>query len=91
VRFGGAAGPVDELGRMVSELAPRLLALSVTLPLHTAMARAAIGRIRATDPLVKILVGGRAIAAPRAAAEALGADAVARTATAAVEVARAWK
>jgi methanogenic corrinoid protein MtbC1 len=84
--FVGADVPVDDLVRMVREVRPRVVALSITLPVNAPMARLAVRRVRDAAPGVKILAGGRA------SAEAdLGADAIALRGSEAVEVARAWK
>ncbi|XXX71696.1 cobalamin B12-binding domain-containing protein [Sorangium sp. So ce134] len=78
---------LEELGR--SEV--KLLAVSITLDEHVPAARALLLRVREDAPRVKILVGGRAVAALPDATQLLGADAVAASASLAVEVARAWR
>lgn len=69
----------------------KVFAVSVTLVEHLPAARALIQRVREEVPRVKILAGGRAIAALPNAAQLLGADAVAASASLAVEIARAWR
>ncbi|WP_061608216.1 cobalamin B12-binding domain-containing protein [Sorangium cellulosum] len=71
--------------------AVKLVAVSITLGRHVPEARALIQRVREDAPGAKILVGGRAVAAQPDAAELLGADAVATSASLAVKVARAWR
>ena len=90
-RFVGADVPVEDLVRKARELPAKIVGLSITLPVHLPMARSAIGLVRASSPGVRILVGGRTTADPRDGAKSLGADAVARCGSEAVEVARAWK
>ncbi len=90
-RFLGADVPVEDLARKVQALAPKFVGLSVTLPLHAPFAEEAITRIRASAPAVKILLGGRVTAHRKGLAASLHADAIASSATEAVEVARAWK
>ncbi|XYH92441.1 B12-binding domain-containing protein [Sorangium sp. So ce1128] len=69
----------------------RLYALSITLDAHVPAARVLIRRLREEAPGVKILAGGRAVAAQPDAARLLGADAVATSASLAVGIARAWR
>ncbi len=90
-RFLGADVPIEDLARKVQALAPRVVGLSVTLPLHVPVVRSAIGLTRSLSPSVKILVGGRATEDRHGVANSLGADAVARCGSEAVEVARGWK
>lgn len=90
-RFLGADVPVEDLARKVRALRPRLVCLSVTLPFHLPALRSAIALIRASSPNVNLLVGGRATVDQPDVPESLGADAVARSASEAVEVARGWK
>jgi len=90
-RFLGADVPVEDLVRKVGELAPKVVALSVTLPHHVRMAESAIRLVRATLPAAKILLGGRAILDRPEGSGSLGADAIAQSGSEAVEVARGWK
>lgn len=90
-RFFGSDMPIDDLVAKVRQLAPRLVALSVTIATHLAPARQTIALIRAAYPPVKILVGGQATVHQQGTADALGADAAARRGSEAVEVARGWK
>ncbi|WP_437312419.1 cobalamin B12-binding domain-containing protein [Sorangium sp. So ce385] len=69
----------------------KLFAVSVTLGEHLPAARALVQRVREDVPGVKVLAGGRAVAALPDAIQLLGADAVAASASRAVEVARAWR
>ncbi|WP_438031002.1 cobalamin B12-binding domain-containing protein [Sorangium sp. So ce233] len=71
--------------------AVKLVALSITLGAHVPEARALIQRVREDAPGAKILAGGRAVAALPDAAQLLGADAVAASASLAVRIARAWR
>jgi MerR family transcriptional regulator, light-induced transcriptional regulator len=92
-RYLGASVSVAELVQTTRELKPRLLGLSVTLPVFAPAARRAIRCVRETYPEVKILAGGRAGAAELGAGGSNpdAADAVARSGAEAVRVARAWK
>jgi methanogenic corrinoid protein MtbC1 len=90
-RFLGADVPVEDLARKVQELAPRVVGISVTLPIHVPTVKSAISLVRRAFPAVKILIGGRATRDHQGVYEPLGADAVARSGSEAVEVARAWK
>jgi MerR family transcriptional regulator, light-induced transcriptional regulator len=89
-RYLGASASIDELMRVTREFRPHLLGLSVTLPVFVPAARRAIRAVREAWPNVKILVGGRAGAA-ELYAEGPHPDAVARSGSEAVKVARAWK
>jgi methanogenic corrinoid protein MtbC1 len=89
-RFLGGDVPTLDLAREAERLDSKLVALSVTLPMHLPALRSAIARIREAVPRAKILVGGAALA-DRHDAGALGADAIARCCSDAVEVARAWR
>lgn len=90
-RFLGADVPVEDLARKVQELAPRVVGISVTLPFHVPMAESAIRLVRGKFPAVKILIGGRATADDHGVSASFGADALARSGSEAVEVARGWK
>lgn len=87
----GADVPVDDFARKARELQPKAVAISVTLQLYLPMVRSVIAAVRQVLPQGKILVGGLATADLRDLAESMGADAVARSGSEAVEVARAWK
>lgn len=88
-RFLGGDVPAEDLVHHAKSFTPKVLALSVTLDWHVPITREAIALLRRALPSARVLVGGSAIAA--AECDALGADAVARCGTEAVEVARAWK
>lgn len=88
-RFLGSDVPSEDIAPHAARFAPKLVAISVTLAWHVPAAKNAIGLVRRALPAVKILVGGLATAG--LAWRDLGADAVARSATEAVEVARGWK
>lgn len=92
VRFLGADTAAPELGHRCAELAPRLVGLSASLPLHLPLLREAIAAVRRGAPLARILVGGRAVsglAAPGGGgAAAIGADLLATSASDAVRLAR---
>jgi len=88
-RFLGGDVPNEDLARYAKSFAPKVVALSVTLGWHVATTKDAIRLVRRALPSVKVLVGGFAI--EDGVANALGADAVARSGTEAVEVARGWK
>jgi methanogenic corrinoid protein MtbC1 len=90
-RFLGADVPLEDLMRKIDAVEPKVVAISVTLPNHVAMARTTVSAVRRTFPLVKIIVGGSAPARLPDASESLGADAVVARAFDGVEVARAWK
>ncbi len=86
----GADVPAEALVDKVAREAPALVAISATLGDQLPAAREAIRRLRRGAPGVKVLAGGQAVSSLTDPA-ALGADAVAPTASAAVEVARRWK
>ncbi len=90
-RFLGSDVPVEDLARKAQEIAPRVVGLSVTLPVCIPAVRSAIDLTRSLSPGVKILLGGRATVDRRGVAELLGADVVVRRGAEAVEVARGWK
>jgi methanogenic corrinoid protein MtbC1 len=87
--FLGSDLPHEDLARHAEGFAPKVVAISVTLPWNVPTTKKAISLIRSLLPSAKVLVGGCATAG--AGWPALGADAVARGGTEAVEVARAWK
>jgi methanogenic corrinoid protein MtbC1 len=84
----GGDVPAEDLARHAEKFAPKVVAVSVTLPWHLASTREAISVVRRALPSAKVLVGG--LATEGAVCEAFGADAVAHSATEAVEVVRAW-
>jgi len=88
-RFLGGDVPTEDLVRHAKSFAPKVVALSATLAWHVPPTKKAIGLVRRAIPSAKIIVGG--IATEGAWSAALGADAVARSGTEAVEVVRAWK
>jgi methanogenic corrinoid protein MtbC1 len=86
--FLGGDVPTEDLARHARRFAPKVVAMSVTLPWHLPSTKEAIGLVRSALPSAKVLIGGLAVEG--AGWEALGADAVARSATEAIEVVRAW-
>lgn len=86
--FLGADTPADALVRKAVETNPAFVALSVSLSLHLPRVREVVARLRKAAPHVKILAGGRAF---RDSADAVGADAVGRTARDAPRIAHGWK
>ena len=58
--FLGAAVPVDYILSSIRENSPDLVTLSVSMPQHLIDCQAAIERIRAEFPSVRIAVGGKA-------------------------------
>lgn len=61
VRFLGANVPTESLVAMLADIAPDLLALSITMTFHVPALRSAIPQIRSTFPGLPIIVGGHAI------------------------------
>lgn len=88
-RFLGGGVPIEDLVQHARSFAPKLVALSVTLDWHVRMMKDAIALLRGALPSAKVLVGGSALES--AACEAVGADAIARSGTEAIEVVRGWK
>jgi methanogenic corrinoid protein MtbC1 len=88
-RFLGGDVPSEDLARSAQRFAPRVVAISVTLATHLPATKEAIRLVRSALPPARVLVGG--LATRGHGWEALGVDAVARSGTEAVEVARAWK
>jgi methanogenic corrinoid protein MtbC1 len=60
VTFLGANVPTDSLVRMVGELRPDLVALSVSITYHLPALRGAVAALREATPKLPILVGGGA-------------------------------
>jgi methanogenic corrinoid protein MtbC1 len=60
VRFLGANLPAEHLARMVGDVRPDLLALSVTMSYHLPALRQAVEQVRAVMPTLPIAVGGLA-------------------------------
>jgi methanogenic corrinoid protein MtbC1 len=89
--YFGADVPVDALKQKVQELAPQVVALSVTLVPHLAIAREATQQVRAACATTRVLLGGRAVLQAPERALTVEADAVAHSAAEAVEVLRAWR
>lgn len=90
-RFLGADVSVDDLVRYAERIRPKVVAISVTLPIYLPMVKLAAERLRDAVPRVKLLVGGSAIDDLGGAADAVAADAIARSCSQAVQVVRAWK
>src|SRR5262249_39144462 len=90
-RFLGADVPVDDLVRQVERTRPELLAISVTLATYVPAMRRAVDRIRKALPGMKLLVGGAATRGLESSMDALGANAIARGCSHAVQVAHAWR
>ena len=89
VAFVGADVPFAALAELVARQAPVFVGLSAALPERVPALREEIAALRRRAPALKVLVGGRAVLSTTAAQ--LGADAIAKTAGEAVEVARSWK
>ena len=89
VTFVGADVPLDALLALVRRERPRFVGLSAALPARLARLREAIGMLRREAAGVRIVVGGGVIACGEAAA--LGADAIARSASEGVAAVRGWK
>ena len=77
VCFLGANVPPSDLALSLQELAPQVLALSVTLGLHLRGAAGIVARAHALSPRVPVLVGGPAFAFDAELWRTIGADAVA--------------
>lgn len=89
--YFGADVPHATLAQKVIDLAPAIVALSVTLASNLAAAREAVRHVRDTALPVRVLLGGRApLIAPELAAS-VGADAIVDSAAQAVEVVRGWR
>lgn len=87
--FLGGDVPSVDLARHAETFAPEIVAISVTLAWNVPATKEAIRLVRDALPSAAIILGGRATEG--AGWEALGADAVARSGSQAVEVARAWR
>lgn len=90
-RLLGSDIPMDDFVKKVSELAPRLAAISVTTPDQAPEVRLAIMAVRRAHPDIKVIVGGGASDALRDMVPSGDLDAVVGSAIEGVEVARAWK
>jgi methanogenic corrinoid protein MtbC1 len=90
-RFLGADVPIADLAAHARKVAPSVVAISVTLPVHVPTAKAAIDLVRHARPGVKILIGGLATKDHPGVCDAFGADAFALSGSEAVEVVRGWK
>lgn len=88
VCFLGANVPPADLALSLQELAPQVLALSVTLGLHLRGAAAIVARAHALSPRVPVLVGGPAFAFDAELWRTIGADALALDAVEAERKAR---
>lgn len=91
VMYVGADVPLASLVELVVRTRPVFVGLSFALAERLPQARDAIARLRRDAPDARLLLGGRGVAVDAAAAQDLGADAAARSATGAVEAIRAWK
>jgi len=91
VMYVGADIPLASLVELVVRTRPVFVGLSFALAERLPHVRDAIARLRRDAPDARLLLGGRGIAGDAAAAHDLGVDAVARSATGAVEAIRAWK
>jgi methanogenic corrinoid protein MtbC1 len=89
-RFLGGDVPPMDIAREAERIDPKLVALSVTLPMHLPALGFAIARLRERIPRAKILIGGAAVTDLHDAST-LGGDAVAHCCSNAVEVVRAWR
>lgn len=75
--FLGAGTPPADLGRMVAERKPDMVALSATLPDSMVLLESCVEATRASNEASFIVVGGIAVTADPGRAEATGADLVA--------------
>ncbi|HEX7942170.1 MAG TPA: cobalamin-dependent protein [Gemmatimonadaceae bacterium] len=91
VMYVGADAPLASLVELVVRTRPVFVGLSFALAERLPQVRDAIARLRREAPDARLLLGGRGLACVAASAQELGADVIARTATSAVEVIRAWK
>ena len=91
VMYVGADVPLASLVEIVVRTRPVFVGLSFALAERLPHVRDTIARLRREAPGTRLLLGGRGVAADAAAAQDLGADAVAHSAASAVEVIRAWK
>ncbi len=74
-----------------AEERPVFVGLSISLGAMLPRARENIGRLRSRVPGVRVMVGGRAVAALEHPGRVLPVDGWARSASGAVDVARRWK
>lgn len=91
VMYVGADVPLASLVELAVRTHPVFVGLSFSLAERLPHVRDAIARLRQEAPGARLLLGGRGVAVDAAAARDAGADAVAHSATSAVEVIRAWK
>jgi signal transduction histidine kinase len=88
-RFLGSDVPIEHFVSKVADVAPSLVAISVTLDRHLSTARALVEAVRHVHPATKIIVGGLATQALDGP-DVLGADAIAQSGSQAVAIARHW-
>lgn len=91
VMYVGADVPLASLIELAVRTRPVFVGLSFALAERLPRVRDAIARLRREAPGARLLLGGRGVAVDAASAQDLGADAVARSATGAVEAIRTWK
>lgn len=89
VTFVGADVPQDALVELVIRERPRFVGLSASLPERLSLMHQTIARLRRAVPSSKLLVGGRML--PSIDSQSLDVDAVATSASEAVELLRSWK
>ncbi len=89
VRYLGANSPLPDLVKLILDIRPQVLALSVTMPFNLDKVRDVIGTVRKNEELdsVKIIVGGGIFKTMPNIWSELGADAAAGNAREAVSVA----
>jgi len=89
VRFVGADVPQDALVELVTREHPRFIGLSASLPERMSRLHETIARLRGVVPASKLVVGGRVVGSIDS--QSLDVDAVAPSASGAVELIRSWK
>ena len=89
VTFVGADVPQDALVELVTREHPRFVGLSASLPERLSRLHETIARLRGAVPASKLVVGGRVLASIDS--QSLEVDAVAPSASGAVELLRRWK
>ena len=89
VTFVGADVPQDALVELVTREHPCFVGLSASLPERLSRLHETIARLRVAVPASKLVVGGRVLASIDS--QSLDVDAVAPSASRAVELLRRWK
>lgn len=88
----GANTPAEDIVGLVTELRPRLLAISVTMPYHLDGARELIAAVRQgpSGDFTRVMVGGHGFRQLPELAHTLGAHAAPDSLREAVELAERW-